>query len=189
MLKTPSPLQSRGSPPMGAWQPPTGFGAGSSPGFRWSFLRSWLMSPPSFHLIPESCTAITTSGPRLEAPRDLDAHPAHAEELVRAPVHGGVGGAEVGARVLPLLAVAAARAPAHLVGQRDAAERQARAVAAVRVGRKRELAAGGDGEQDDGEQGQREQAIHGPSSVADTGRRGPYDWSREWSMERHPRKG
>src|SRR5438876_5711926 len=62
MLKTPSPLQSRGSPPMGAWQPPTGFGAGSSPGFRWSFLRSWLMSPPSFHLIPESCTAITTSG-------------------------------------------------------------------------------------------------------------------------------
>src|SRR5438093_6993593 len=62
MLKTPSPLQSRGSPPMGAWQPPTGFGAGSSPGFRWSFLRSWLMSPPSFHLIPESCTAISTSG-------------------------------------------------------------------------------------------------------------------------------
>src|SRR5207253_1794205 len=62
MLKTPSPLQSRGSPPMGAWQPPTGFGAGSSPGFRWSFFRSWFMSPPSFHLIPESCTAITTSG-------------------------------------------------------------------------------------------------------------------------------
>src|SRR5437870_11589483 len=47
---------------MGAWQPPTGFGAGSSPGFRWSFLRSWLMSPLSFPLIPESCTAISTSG-------------------------------------------------------------------------------------------------------------------------------
>src|SRR5213593_1611715 len=62
MLKTPSPLQSRGSPPRGALQPPTGAGAGSSPAFKWIFLRSWFMSPPSFHLIPESCTAISTSG-------------------------------------------------------------------------------------------------------------------------------
>src|SRR5439155_27325204 len=62
MLKTPSPLQSRGSPPTGALQPPVGAGAGSSPAFRWIFFRSWLMSPVLFHMIPESCTAITTSG-------------------------------------------------------------------------------------------------------------------------------
>src|SRR3989442_648793 len=62
MLKTPSPLQSRGSPPGGALQPPAGAGAGNSPRFRWNFLRSWFMAPVSFHLIPESCTAITTSG-------------------------------------------------------------------------------------------------------------------------------
>src|SRR2546429_456222 len=64
MLKTPSPLQSRGSPPTGALQPPVGAGAGSSPAFRWIFFRSWLMSPVLFHMIPESCTAITTSGGR-----------------------------------------------------------------------------------------------------------------------------
>src|SRR3989442_5504206 len=62
MLKTPSPLQSRGSPPTGGLQPPTGAGAGSSPAFRWIFLRSWLMSPALFHRMPESCTAMTTSG-------------------------------------------------------------------------------------------------------------------------------
>src|ERR1041384_388228 len=62
MLKTPSPLQSRGSPPGGALQPPTGAGAGSSPAFRWNFFRSWFIAPTSFHLIPESWTAITTSG-------------------------------------------------------------------------------------------------------------------------------
>src|SRR5712692_2995323 len=62
MLKTPSQLQSRGSPPMGALQPPAGAGAGNSPAFRWSFLRSSFMSPTSFHLMPESCTAMTTSG-------------------------------------------------------------------------------------------------------------------------------
>src|SRR5438067_1740758 len=62
MLKMPSPLQSRGSPPIGAWQPPTGAGAGSSPAFRWNFLRRSAIAPPSFHLMPESCTAMTTSG-------------------------------------------------------------------------------------------------------------------------------
>src|SRR5207237_6828206 len=58
----PAPLQSRGSPPMGALQPPTGAGAGSSPAFRWNFFRSWAIAPALFHSIPESCTAMTTSG-------------------------------------------------------------------------------------------------------------------------------
>src|SRR6185295_11170366 len=61
MLKTPSPLQSRGSPPGGGRQPPTGAGAGSSPRFRWNFLRRSVTGPTSFHLKPESWTAITTS--------------------------------------------------------------------------------------------------------------------------------
>src|SRR5207245_3494887 len=34
----------------------------SSPPLRSSFFRSSLMSPVSFHLMPESCTAISTSG-------------------------------------------------------------------------------------------------------------------------------
>src|SRR6185503_3219078 len=61
MLKTPSPLQSNGSPPTGGTQPPTGAGAGSSPRFRWNFFRRSFTAPSSFHLKPESCTAITTS--------------------------------------------------------------------------------------------------------------------------------
>src|SRR4051795_12365279 len=61
MLKTPSPLQSRGSPPTGALQPPAGAGNGSSPAFRWNFLRRSLTAPTSFHLNPESWTAISTS--------------------------------------------------------------------------------------------------------------------------------
>src|SRR6185369_16069808 len=62
MLKAPSPLQSHGSPPGGALQPPVGAGIGSSPRFRWNLFRRSAMAPPSFHLIPESWTAITTSG-------------------------------------------------------------------------------------------------------------------------------
>src|SRR3954470_9588920 len=61
MLKTPSPLQSRGSPPTGALQPPAGAGNGSSPAFRWNFLRRSFTAPVSFHLKPESWTAISTS--------------------------------------------------------------------------------------------------------------------------------
>ncbi len=61
MLKTPSPLQSQGSPPGGGVQPPSGAGAGSSPRFRWNFLRRSFTAPLSFHLKPESWTAITTS--------------------------------------------------------------------------------------------------------------------------------
>src|ERR1700752_3764248 len=61
MLKTPSPLQSSGSPPGGGLHPPTGAGAGSSPRFRWNFFLRSLTGPLSFHLNPESCTAITTS--------------------------------------------------------------------------------------------------------------------------------
>src|SRR5436190_216177 len=61
MLKTPSPLQSRGSPPTGALQPPAGAGNGSSPAFRWNFLRRSFTAPVSFHLKPESWTASSTS--------------------------------------------------------------------------------------------------------------------------------
>src|SRR6185369_15877881 len=61
MLKTPSPLQSHGSPPAGALQPPAGAGIGSSPRFRWNLFRRSFIAPPSFHSIPESWTAMTTS--------------------------------------------------------------------------------------------------------------------------------
>src|SRR5688572_16385797 len=59
MLKTPSPLQSRGSPPGGGVQEPPG--AGSSPAFRWNLRRMSASAPASFHLKPESWTAMTTS--------------------------------------------------------------------------------------------------------------------------------
>src|SRR6266478_2747243 len=62
MLKTPSPLQSHGSPPGGALQPPAGCGAGSSPRFRWNLLRRSFIASRLFHSIPESWTAIRTSG-------------------------------------------------------------------------------------------------------------------------------
>ena len=38
------------------------FGAGSSPGLSKSFARSMLIAPLSFHLMPESSSAIATSG-------------------------------------------------------------------------------------------------------------------------------
>ncbi len=120
-------------------QPPTGAGAGSSPRFKWNFLRRSMIGPLSFHLNPESWTAMTTSErPVCDPPGDLDAHAGHAEELVRARVHERVGRAEVRAGVLPLLAVAAPGRAGHLVGERDAARRLARAVAAVGVGGVRE---------------------------------------------------
>src|SRR5439155_4894357 len=65
----------------------------------------------------------------LGPPGDLDAHAAHPEELVRTAVHERVGGTEVRARVLPLVAVAAPGRAAHLVGERDAARGEPRAVA------------------------------------------------------------
>src|SRR5258705_2952527 len=68
MLKTPSPFRSYTAP--GSRQPgdepgtvtlPAVRGAGSSPQFRWNFFRRSAIAPLSFHLNPESCTAIRTS--------------------------------------------------------------------------------------------------------------------------------
>src|SRR6185503_15835116 len=68
MLKTPSPLRSYSAP--GSRQPgdepgtvtlPAVRGAGSSPQLRWNFFLKSLIAPSSFHLNPESCTAMSTS--------------------------------------------------------------------------------------------------------------------------------
>src|SRR5438093_3183866 len=58
MLKMPSPLRSYGS--FGWGEPQSG--TGSSPRLSQVLLLRSLIAPKSFHLIPESCTAITTSG-------------------------------------------------------------------------------------------------------------------------------
>jgi hypothetical protein len=99
---------------------------------------------------------------RRQPPGDLDAHPAHAEELVRARQHERVGGAEARARVLPLVVVAAAGGARHLVRQRDAAERQARGVAAIRIREEGKLGTDRGQEEEDERARAQQSTVHGP---------------------------